>query len=87
MPDSLCRRVFQVQKFTLHCRLEERQRLEALRDAQAGVTAAAAPVPAAKGKPAKPDPKVLLNWTTVFGSCCPHCALHACHASAPFLPT
>ncbi|DBA87705.1 hypothetical protein WJX77_003659 [Trebouxia sp. C0004] len=36
--------------------LEERQRLEALRDAQAGNTAAA-PVPAVKGKPAKPDPK------------------------------
>ncbi|KAL0028541.1 hypothetical protein WJX79_000350 [Trebouxia sp. C0005] len=36
--------------------LEERQRLEALRDAQAGITAAA-PAPAVKGKPAKPDPK------------------------------
>ena len=41
------------------CRLEERQRLEALRDAQAGVIAAAVPVPP-KGKPAKPDPKVHL---------------------------
>ena len=60
MPDRLCRRVRQVKKIALHCRPEERQRLEALRDAQAGTTAAA-PVPAAKGKPAKPDPKVLLN--------------------------
>ena len=44
------------------CRPEERQRLEALRDAQAGITAAAAAVAAApvKGKPAKPDPKVQL---------------------------
>ena len=41
------------------CRLEERQRLEALRDAQAGAIAAATPAPP-KGKPAKPDPKVHL---------------------------
>lgn len=44
------------------CRPEERQRLEALRDAQAAATAAAAGTPSApiKGKPAKPDPKVTL---------------------------
>ena len=41
------------------CSPEERQRLEALRDAQAGITAAAAAAAApVKGKPAKPDPKV-----------------------------
>lgn len=40
------------------CRPEERQRLEALRDTQAA--AAGSQPAAAKGKPAKPDPKVAL---------------------------
>ena len=44
------------------CRPEERQRLEALKDAQAAAAVAAGVPPApVKGKPAKPDPKVALR--------------------------
>ena len=64
------------------CRPEERQRLEALRDAQAGVTAAAAAPTPAKGKPAKPDPKVSCGTL----STCIHTDIHTLtctHAPTP----